>query len=151
MTSADSPPAFRERLLPGPWLFITLLLIVPAVMLTVTPIKAALAPPVAIAAYVIIAGSLALMAPVVTVADGQLTAGRARIPVTALGRIQVLDADALRAAIGPGLDARSYLLVRGYVHSGLRIEVTDPDDPAPYWIVTTRKPKSLVAAIEAAR
>jgi hypothetical protein len=155
MTTSDSSgrtaATFRERLVPGPWLFIALLLIVPSVMLAVTPLSPPLALPAAIAMYVIVAGSLLLMAPVVSVENGQLTAGRARIPAALLGTIEVLDSDALRAAIGPGTDARSHLVVRGYIHRGVRVEVVDPDDPAPYWIITSRRPKALQAAIEAAR
>lgn len=151
MTSADSTAAFRERLMPGPWLFITLLLILPAVMLAVTPINAALAAPVAVAVYVLVAGSLMLMAPTISVEDGRLTAGRAQIPVSALGDLEVLGPDELRAAIGPGTDARSYLLVRGYIHTGLKIEVDDPQDPTPRWILTSRRPRALASAIEAAR
>ncbi|MFC7765261.1 DUF3093 domain-containing protein [Leucobacter soli] len=113
--------------------------------------NAALALPVAVAVYAAIAVSLFALAPIVTVGDGALAAGQARIPVAQLGEVEILDAEALRAAIGPGLDARAYLMVRGYIHSAVRIAVTDPSDPAPYWVVTTRKPQALQAAIEAER
>lgn len=151
--SALPEPAadFRERLFPGPWLFITLLLILPAVSLTLTPIDQAIAVPGAIVAYVLVAGSLLLMAPTVEVRGEVLVAGRASIPIALLGRVETLDDEGLRAAIGPGLDARAYLMVRGYIHSGVRIDVEDPADPAPYWIITSRKPRTLRAAIEAAR
>jgi len=151
MPTPSEPTAFRERLAPGPWMFIALLLLVPAVMLVMTPLNASLAIPVAVILYAVIAASLMLLAPVVTVEDAVLTAGHARIPVDQLGEIEVLDADALRQAIGPGLDARAYLMVRGYIHSAVRVAVTDPGDPAPYWVITTRKPKTLAAAIAAAR
>lgn len=151
MTSADSPTAFRERLMPGPWLFLILLLILPAVMLAVTPINAALAVPAAVVIYALVAGSLMLGAPVIAVEGDRLVAGRAQIPVSALGGIRVLGPDELRAAIGPGTDARSYLLVRGYIHTGVSIEVDDPQDPTPRWILTSRRPQALAAAIEAAR
>lgn len=151
MTSPDSPAAFRERLTPGPWLFIALLLILPAVMLAVTPLNPTLAAPTAIVVYVLVAGSLMLMAPALSVEGGLLTAGRASIPVSVLGRIELLDDEGLRAALGPGTDARSYLMVRGYIHTGLRIAVEDPQDPTPFWILTSRKPQALAAAIEAAR
>lgn len=142
---------FRERLAPGPWLFIALLLVIPAAILTIVPVAAALAVPVAIAVYLILAGVTFLASPIVTVEEGMLTAGRARIPVNMLGDIEVLDKDRLRAAIGPGMDARSHLVVRGYIHLGVKIEVTDPADPTPYWIITTRRPGELKAALLAAR
>jgi hypothetical protein len=29
----------------------------------------------------------------------------------------------------------------------VRIEVLDPDDPTPYWVVSTRHPERLIAAL----
>lgn len=143
--------AYRERLWPTPWLFVAMLLIIPAVALAVTPMNSVIAIPLAIVLYLVAAGSLALASPGIVVEDGTLTAGRARIPVRLLGSAETLDADDLRSAIGPRLDARAHLLVRGYIHRGVKIEVVDPEDPTPYWVITTRRPQTLLAAIEAAR
>ncbi|MBO1901874.1 DUF3093 domain-containing protein [Leucobacter weissii] len=151
MTAIPAAARYRERLSPGPWMFIALLLLVPAVMLVVTPLNPALAVPIGVMAYAAVAGSLVLFAPVVRVEHGELTAGAARIPITVLGEAEALGRDGLREAIGPGLDARSYLLVRGYIHRAVRIDVRDPADPAPCWIITTRRPDELIAAIDAAR
>ena len=149
--SNDSPSSYRERLWPSPGLMIALLLILPAVTMVMTPINAAFAIPTAVAMYLLIAGSLVLMSPVVQVSEGVLSAGSARVPVTALGDVQELDDAQLRKTIGPGADARAYLLVRGFIHRGLRIEIIDDQDPTPYWVVTSRKPQRFAAAIEAAK
>ncbi|MFT4233183.1 MAG: DUF3093 domain-containing protein [Leucobacter sp.] len=155
MTGSASPDvsvrSYRERLVPGVGLFIAVLLVIPAVTLVLTPVNAALALPTGIVLYLIVAAVLLLLSPTIELADGMLVAGRARIPTRQLGRIEMLGAEGLRAAIGPGLDARSYLLVRGWIHRGLRIENVDPADPAPVWILTTRHPQRLAEAIEAAR
>ena len=42
-------------------------------------------------------------------------------------------------------------MFRGWVDPVLRVAVTDPDDPVPYWLVSTRRPEELRAAIEAER
>lgn len=149
--SSDSPKAFRERLTPSPWLLIVLLLLIPAVMLTVTPVNAELAVPIAITVYVLIAGSLVLMSPVIEVANGQLSAGSAKAPIAVVGDIEQLNDAALRDLIGPGADARAFLVVRGYIHRGVRIDIVDEADPTPYWVLTTRKPKELAEALSAAR
>lgn len=142
---------YRERLWPSPWLMIALLLFIPAVTLTVTPISATLALPIAFSVYLIIAGTLTIMSPRIELSDGQLSAGSARIPVKLLGEITRLDDQALRRTIGPDADARAYLVVRGYIHRAVRIEIADEADPTPYWVITTRRPQSLAAALEAAR
>ncbi|WP_427868864.1 DUF3093 domain-containing protein [Leucobacter luti] len=151
--SAAAAPArpYRERLLPGPGLFLALLLLIPGVTLVLMPINSGIALPVGIAVFLLVLLALFLMSPVIAISGGNLTAGRATIPLTELGRVELLGAEGLRAAIGPGLDARSYLLVRGWIHRGVRIENIDAADPAPYWILTTRHPQRLADAIEAAR
>ncbi len=146
-----STSSYRERLWPSPGLMIALLLLLPAVYMVMTPLESALALPVAIAVYVLIAGSLLLMAPIVQVKDGVLSAGHANVPVSALGEVQVLDDASLRRTIGPGADARAHLLVRGFIHKGLRIELIDNEDPTPYWVLTSRRPQQFAQAIEAAK
>lgn len=150
-TQATSAQAYRERLIPGPGMFVALLLLVPAVALVFTPINAPLAIPMGGIIYVVAATTLVLLAPTIRIVGDRLVAGHAEIPVGQLGEIELLGKEALRAAIGPGLDARSYLLVRGWVTRGVRIENIDPSDPAPYWILTTRHPQRLADAIRAAR
>jgi hypothetical protein len=87
----------------------------------------------------------------ITVAGGELRAGRARIPVALLGEATVLDAEASRLLAGRDADARAYLLLRPYLRRAVRVDVQDPADPAPYWLLSTRRPERLVAAIVAAR
>jgi hypothetical protein len=33
------------------------------------------------------------------------------------------------------------------VGPAVRIEVVDPDDPTPYWVISTRRPEDLIAAL----
>ncbi|MFA5606312.1 MAG: DUF3093 domain-containing protein [Leucobacter sp.] len=148
MNSVATAPAYRERLVPGIGLFAACLLIVPAVALILVPVAAPLAIPVSISVYVLLVIALLLLSPTIRVAGGILYAGRAQIPVEQLGEIELLGAQALREAIGPNLDARSYLVIRGWIHRGVRITNIDPADPAPYWIITSRRPQALAEAIE---
>lgn len=90
-------------------------------------------------------------AAVVRVEDGVLRAGRAGIPVALLGPVQVLDAEAARAVRGPQSDPAAYHLIRGWVATGVRAEVRDPQDPTPYWFVATRRPADLAEAVDRAR
>lgn len=87
----------------------------------------------------------------VVVEDGTLTAGRARIPVDLLGPVEVLDADRARAVRGPESDPAGFHLIRGWVTTGVKAPVLDPEDATPYWFVASRRPTRLAEAIEAAR
>ncbi len=83
--------------------------------------------------------------------DGWFRAGRARIEVVHLGPAEALDADATRHVSGPGADARAFLLLRPYLKQSVKVEITDPADPAPYWLVSSRHPQALAGALNAAR
>lgn len=87
----------------------------------------------------------------IRVVAGSLVAGEARIPVAALGAAQVLDAEEARAWRTHKADPRAFMLLRSYVPTALRVEVTDPADPTPYVYVSTREPRRLAAALEAVR
>ena len=87
----------------------------------------------------------------IRVVGGSLIAGEAKIPVTALGAAEVLDAEEARAWRTYKADTRAFMLLRSYIPTALRVQVTDPADPTPYLYLSTREPKLLVAALEAAR
>ena len=83
----------------------------------------------------------------ISVHDGVLTAGRARIPLAHVGDVVPLDADDTRRLAGRDADARAYLLLRPYLRRAVRIRIDDPADPTPYWLVSTRRPERLAAAL----
>ncbi|AYY13427.1 DUF3093 domain-containing protein [Actinobacteria bacterium YIM 96077] len=85
-----------------------------------------------------------------TVTADVVAAGRARLPLDAVGTVEVLTGDAARWARGPELDPRAYRVIRGYVDPVVRIHVSD-DDPTPYWLVSSRRPDRFAAAIGTAR
>ena len=97
------------------------------------------------------AGLVAYGRATVAVGPDGFVAGRATLPLWAVGEITVLDAAGARAARGAEADQRAFFLIRGYVPAMIRVEVDDPDDPVPYWLVSTRHPEELAAALSAAR
>jgi hypothetical protein len=107
------------------------------VALTVTAVATA------VAVLVLVAYGSAL---VMVDADG-VRAGRAVLPMDACGAVTVLSVSEFRDLRGPGADARAYLLLRPYVATAVRIDVADIADPTPYWLVCTRQPERLEAAI----
>ncbi|GGT44298.1 DUF3093 domain-containing protein [Streptomyces purpureus] len=87
----------------------------------------------------------------IRVVAGSLVAGEARIPVSALGTAHELDPEEARAWRTHKADPRAFMLMRSYVPTAVRVEITDPADPTPYVYVSTRDPKALVAALEAVK
>lgn len=83
----------------------------------------------------------------VRVADGVLHVTGARAPLGAFGEPRVLDREALRRVLGPHADARAFVAVPSWVGTGVLLPVVDPGDDTPYWVVATRHPERLVAAV----
>ncbi|GLZ54587.1 DUF3093 domain-containing protein [Actinomycetospora sp. NBRC 106378] len=86
---------------------------------------------------------------VATNADGEreVWAGPAHLPVRFVGRADVVRGDGKQHALGPQLDPAAFVLHRPWIASAVRLEVTDPDDPTPYWVVSTRHPERLLAQV----
>ncbi|QSR30620.1 hypothetical protein CFI00_08930 [Nocardioides sp. S5] len=74
-------------------------------------------------------------------------AGQARIERRHLGRITALDASEMRSWAGPKASACAYLLLRPYISTGVRIDINDPQDPTPYWLVSSRRASALAAVL----
>jgi hypothetical protein len=77
----------------------------------------------------------------------RLRAGRASIEREYLGKVEPLTGEAVRNAFGRDCDPAAYLVLRSYVHGAVRVEIIDPHDPAPYWLIATRNPERLAAAL----
>lgn len=83
----------------------------------------------------------------VTVTDAELRVGDAVLPLRHVGRVDVVQRADKQAALGPELDPAAHLVHRSWVGPVVRVEVTDPADPTPYWAFSVRRPERLVAAL----
>ena len=147
----EQPVTFSERLWPGPlgWASVVTFAVVLAVAMA--PVRTWLAVAAGLGALAVgVVGAVGVAARV-RVADGVLTAGQAHIPVGLLGDGTALDRAGVRAAVGPGSDARDYLLLRSWLRGAVSLPVLDPEDPTPRWVVSTRRPEALLAAVAAAK
>lgn len=86
----------------------------------------------------------------IRVVAGSLVAGDARIPLSALGRAQALDRDEAFAWRTYKADPRAHMLLRAYIGTAVRVEVTDSADPTPYVFLSTRAPQRLAEALSEA-
>jgi hypothetical protein len=110
---------------------------------------------VAIAVYVVSGGGCAVALLIwgsicVEVADGRLRVGKAVLPLQVAGEVTPLDEAQARAMRGPRADPAAFMLIRPYVKAAVYVEVCGPQAP-PYWLVATRHPAELAAAIERSR
>ena len=79
--------------------------------------------------------------------DG-LRVGAAFVETAHLGAVTSLDRSSYRTRLGTGADARAFLATRPYLDHGVVVAIDDPADPTPYWLVSSRRPDALAAALD---
>ena len=87
----------------------------------------------------------------VRVTGGELQAGPARLPLRQAREVVTLDERQTRAIRGPDADPSAFLFVRPYLRRSVYVEVDAGQAAAPYWLIGTRRPAELAAAIERGR
>jgi hypothetical protein len=147
---------YRERLhVPLAWW----LLAVPTVLILGATLYAGLTGPWPV---IIMAGLaagcaaflIAMSLATVEIRDGELRAGNAVLPLTAVSEVICLDEKQTMRLRGPRADPAARLYSRPYLKESVYLAV-DPASPAgsatPYWLIGTRHPAELAAAVERCR
>jgi len=142
---------YQERLgVPLRWWVQGTMLIASLWLAVVVALPAAVAWGVSGAALALMAlGLLSYGSARLSVHDGVFRAGRARIEAEHLGVATALDPQEPRRTAGREADARAYLLLRPSLKRAVRVQIADPRDPTPYWLVSTRHPEELARALHA--
>jgi hypothetical protein len=79
--------------------------------------------------------------------EPELWVGDAHLPLRYVGEVEIIDRERKRKALGPEGDPAAYSMHRGWVGPVLRVGLTDPSDPTPYWLFSTRKPQVVAALL----
>ncbi|MGO1522236.1 MAG: DUF3093 domain-containing protein [Nesterenkonia sp.] len=145
--SARSGLRHREKLWPAWWLWAVAVGIGASISIAFFPVGAVYGAIALVIGIALCLTALVATTPLLEVTDEQLRVGRARIPHQDLGRAVAHRSDAAREQLGPGFDARSYQCIRGWIDPVLTVEVSDPQDPTPYWLFSTRRPEAVLAAL----
>jgi hypothetical protein len=144
---------FVERL-GGPWswwLTAPGLGLVAVIVLVVTSLPTMVIVASGVVVAVFVGSLLARYGVRIAVSDDGLLVGRALLPWWACGSVVALSRDQARTAFGSEADARAYLVLRSYCDGAVRVDVDDPADPTPYWLISSRDPEALAKACLDAR
>jgi hypothetical protein len=153
---ASADPLFHERRrVPVWWWFVAVAVAVPSVEVVVVyapdmeshggwllAVGVGLGTVAAIAAPL-----LAMSRSDVEVRAAGLRADRDFLPAGAIGRVRPLDPNVMRDVLGRDARADARLSIKPWLRAGVQIEVVDPADPTPYWVVATRRPTELAAVL----
>jgi hypothetical protein len=90
-------------------------------------------------------GSAAIL---ISVDEQEIRVGRASIEHAYIATCRALDAEQTRRRTGVEADARAHLVLRPYIKTSVEITLDDPEDPVPYWLVSTRHPQRLATALQ---
>jgi hypothetical protein len=138
--------SYRERLWPSWWLTLALGLFLPAGFLIFLPLNPWVGFGVGMALWWGSWAVLAVFSPVIEVGERGFRAGRATIGWEHVSEVHEIGKNDFRQETGPGLDARAWLVIRPWMKTAVRLTVNDPDDPTPYWLVSTSQPDRVVHA-----
>jgi hypothetical protein len=111
---------------------------------------------VAVASYVVFCGGCAAALllwgqTTIEVSHGELRAGKVTLPLALAGDVVPLDEEQAAALRGPRADPRAFMLLRPYLKFAVYIELIGEHQDRPYWLLGTRRPAELAAAIERSR
>ena len=73
-----------------------------------------------------------------------LTSKGANLPASVVSRSLAIPASAKQSAMGRQLDPAAFLIYHGWVKELAMFVLDDPDDPTPYWLVSSRDPEALI-------
>jgi hypothetical protein len=138
---------YHERLWPTAWLYLSTALTIPASILVFMPINILAGYVTAAVLYGGIVLFLVSTAPTIEVDEAELRAGKARLPIALIGAVTTFDGAEATLERGQRLDARAWLMIRGWVAPVAKLAVNDESDPTPYWLLSSRTPDLLAEAI----
>lgn len=138
---------YQERLSPGIGTWFLVLVAGAGSFLVGAPISITAGIITAIVVILLVGIVLYSTSPVIEITENYVRIGRAQIERKFVGIAEAFHGEESRLAAGPQLDGRAFMCFRGWVDSKIRIEITDPADPTPYWLASTRNPEKIAAIL----
>ena len=84
---------------------------------------------------------------IIEVDENELRAGPAHIELKYVGQVTALNGNEMGRLRTRDADPASFLIFRFWRSTGVKIEINDPRDPTPFWLVTCKRSAELVEAL----
>ena len=136
-------PEYSEWVVPNWTSYIPLLAIYPTLWLTFLPIDQTVGIWSGIALTGVFLFLMLAKSARIKISMSSLTVANAEIDRSFIVAVEVvLQEDAFEAR-GRNLDPRAWIHFQGSVKTLVRITISDPKDPTPYWLFSTRHPERI--------
>ena len=86
----------------------------------------------------------------ITLTKGWLLVGPAQIERAFIHNFRALDATEFKRVRGIDADPASYLQIRFWINTAIKIELRDPKDKTPYWLISTNRANELAKILNVA-
>lgn len=128
-----------------------LTLILPTLWLTLAPINALVGIVFGILGTISVAWSMWANSAKILVSGSRVQVGKASIEARFIGVCEEVPFATRFAQRVPNLDPNAFLRLQNSQKGLVKMQIVDKNDPTPYWVVSTKRPAQLLAAIEQAK
>ena len=122
-------------------------LVVPATVLIFLPLNVFVGVVSGLVLWISSVAVLWVLSPVIVVTEEGLRVGTAYLEREFWGQAQAFRGLVARHERGPGAHGLAWLSLRPWIDPVVKIEVSDPEDPTPYWLISSKNPEALLAAL----
>jgi hypothetical protein len=136
-------PKYTERVLPRWSSFIPVVGVFPALWLTFLPINEVIGLWSGVASTALIVFVMIAKSATVQITDDALRVSNASIERKHISGVEVVPKEDAFSARGRDLDPRAWIHFQGSVPTLVKVELSDPEDPTPYWLFSTREPQEI--------
>jgi hypothetical protein len=148
MTELRNEPRYSEWVLPNWTSFLPTLAIFPSMWLTFLPINVNVGFWSGVALTALVVLLMIAKSARIEVTGSSLKVSNAQIERKFIKSVEVIDADQGFFERGSGLDTRAWIHFQGSVKTLAKVWISDPEDPTPYWLFSTRNPAELKRVLE---
>jgi hypothetical protein len=87
----------------------------------------------------------------VAVTPTHLLVDDAKLPLEYIAEVQHIGPATRRRLLGVDAHPLAFVIQRPWIKGAVRITLNDPADPTPYWLISSRHPNDLIAALSTAQ
>ena len=148
MARSNSNSEFAERINWPVWLWLFVAMMIASIYLTFwAPFGDLFAAVVSILISITLIYSAKKSALEIVVINDWLYVGNAKIDCNYIKKVTALKREEFLNLRGQNADPAAFNATRFWVSTGVKVELNDKNDPTPYWLIATRKPKKLAAVL----